>query len=120
MDSESSLSEPFRWAIIPIVLAFFGVGILYYFLHRRRTRRYALQYGADRSRWPQNNRAGHLVPSRSRWGNWAGTRSQEGLNELGEAPPPYGPKQDDEEGARPPEYPAEPPPAVTTESRRSA
>lgn len=65
----------------------------------------------------------------------------EGLNELGEAPPPYDTKKppaiqdrhgrrrdageegtelrDLEAGGRPPEYPAHPPPAVTTDRRTS-
>lgn len=67
----------------------------------------------------------------------------EGLNEIGEAPPPYDSKkppaigdqhrrqrseetgetstemQDLEAGVRPPEYPAHPPPAVTTDTRVS-
>lgn len=105
-------SEPFRWAIIPIILAFFGIGILFCLVHRRRARR----RGDDPRFWPRG--ANHLVTSR-RWGPWSGTRSQEGLNELGEAPPPYDPKRDDEEegGVRPPEYPAAPPPAVTRGGR---
>lgn len=51
-------------------------------------------------------------------------RSQDGLNELGEAPPPYmgkkgGQQQGDVELGMPPEYHVVgPAPAVTTESRR--
>lgn len=63
--------------------------------------------------------------------------SHEGLNELGEAPPPYLVRKlsaegeevvaagestelrDLEEGRRPPEYITEPPAAVTTDSRRT-
>lgn len=65
-----------------------------------------------------------------------GLASHEGLNELGEAPPPYLVRKlsaegeavaagestelrDLEEGRRPPEYITEPPPAVTTDSRRT-
>lgn len=66
----------------------------------------------------------------SRWNPWQTSRSQEGLNELGEAPPPYEGKKkngqedgtelrDLEAGERPPEYPAAPGPAVTTDSRRN-
>lgn len=64
----------------------------------------------------------------SRWNPWQTSRSQEGLNELGEAPPPYEGKKNRQEGTelrdleageRPPEYPAAPGPAVTTDSRRN-
>lgn len=110
-DIDNMNGEPFRWAIIPIVLAFFAVGLLYYYVHRRRARR----YGYESHLWPRDRAAG-LVPHR-RWGPWAGTRSQEGLNELGEAPPPYVHKGDEEEAQRPPEYPAVPPAAVTTGTR---
>lgn len=64
-----------------------------------------------------------------------GADSHEGLNELGEAPPPYLVRKltaegevaserstelrDLEEGRRPPVYISEPPPAVTTDSRRT-
>ena len=65
----------------------------------------------------------------SRWNPWQTTRSQEGLNELGEAPPAYDGKKDRQDtelrdleaGERPPpDYVAAPEPAVTTESRRNA
>ncbi|KAG9502881.1 hypothetical protein J7337_005716 [Fusarium musae] len=55
-------------------------------------------------------------------------RSEEGLNELGQAPPPYDGKKetqdplelrDLEAGNMPPEYPAHPAPAVVTDGRRS-
>lgn len=59
---------------------------------------------------------------------WVGTRSQEGLNELGEAPPPYEGKKEIRDshemhdleagGICPPEYPAAPGPAVTTNNWR--
>ncbi len=69
----------------------------------------------------------------NRWAPWGGTRGEEGLNELGEAPPPYDGKREgndtaqevelrdlDLEMARPPQYPAEPGPAVTRDSRATA
>ncbi|KAL7939836.1 hypothetical protein V8C35DRAFT_287836 [Trichoderma chlorosporum] len=77
-----------------------------------------------------------FIPRHYRRNPWGGFHSQEGLNELGEAPPPYKHQivsteeavaaagestelRDMEEGRRPPEYIAEPPPAVLTESRRA-
>lgn len=76
-----------------------------------------------------------FIPRHYRRNPWGGFHSQEGLNELGEAPPPYKVKilsaegnevaagaptelRDMEEGRRPPEYIVEPPPAVTRDSRR--
>lgn len=124
---------PFAWIIVPIFVFFF-IGLCLTVLRFRRRRRRA----ATLQQWP-GTPSGRvvgpggriIVVSRrggaSRWNPW--TRSQEGLNELGEAPPPYeGQKKngngegiemrDLEAGERPPEYPAAPGPAVTTESRR--
>lgn len=81
-------------------------------------------------------RDGTYLPRHSRRNPWGGFDSREGLNELGEAPPPYLVRKlsaegedvaagtptelrDMEEGRRPPEYIAEPPPAVTIDSRRT-
>lgn len=129
-------SQPFAWILIPLVIFFFIGLIATIFQVRRRRRRRAMLY----QRWPSSNAQrvftphGEVIivrrrPGASRWTPWQ--RSQEGLNELGEAPPPYDGKKDPrqngegtelrdlEAGERPPpEYPAMPGPAVTTESRR--
>lgn len=126
-------NEPIAWVLIPLVI--FGcIGVAATFFTIRRRRRLRVQYRnwpADRQRALDSN--GNTIIQRqpratqSRWA-WANTRSQEGLNELGEAPPPYlGPKdgegdgtelRDLEAGARPPAYPAEPGPAVMTDHPR--
>ncbi|KAM5352525.1 hypothetical protein ACJ41O_005247 [Fusarium nematophilum] len=131
-DDFGSLSDrPFTWIFIPlIVIIFIGLVVTIIQVRRRRRRRAAQWPGGPRVLAP----SGHLfTPGQGlRGGNrrtpWPGTRSQEGLNELGEAPPPYDGKkdrqspmelQDLEAGRSPPEYPAVPGPAVTTESRRA-
>lgn len=133
-DGISFSDYPFAWIIIPIFVFFF-VGLCMTILRFRRRRRRATQY----QQWPGTTGrvvgpGGHIVVvsrrgGASRWNPWQTTRSQEGLNELGEAPPPYEGKKngqqgnelrDLESGERPPEYPAAPGPAVTTESRRFA
>ncbi|KAK7431707.1 hypothetical protein QQZ08_001644 [Neonectria magnoliae] len=128
-NSGSSLSnQPFAWVLIPVVIfIFIGIIATIVQIRRRRRRRATLQ-------WPglEARAAGTTRPARTtrRGMGLAATRSDEGLNELGEAPPPYdGNKdvrhsdemelRDMEAGVRPPDYPAEPAPAVTTESRRS-
>ncbi|KPM44753.1 hypothetical protein AK830_g1796 [Neonectria ditissima] len=131
-DSSSSLSsQPFAWVLIPVVIfIFIGVVATIVQIRRRRRRRAALQYPGLGT--GQSAPAGTTRPGRTtrRGTGLAATRSEEGLNELGEAPPPYdGNKdvrhsdetelRDMEAGVRPPDYPAEPAPAVTTESRRS-
>ena len=80
------------FVIIPLVcvlsLSVF-VSIFYY----RRRRRLRVEYRD----LPQRHVApdGHVMtgPRRGRWNVWGGLQSREGLNELGEAPPPYDPKK---------------------------
>ncbi|RFU79780.1 hypothetical protein TARUN_2461 [Trichoderma arundinaceum] len=138
MSSDRSPSTaPFIYVVIPLLAIFFvcSTGLI---IHVRRRRRRANT--ADRSLWARGRwvtRDGVLIyiPGHHRRNPSGGNHSQEGLNELGEAPPPYevkklpegtddateGPTQlrDMEEGRRPPEYITEPPPAVTTDSRRT-
>ncbi|KAK1255260.1 hypothetical protein MKX08_009255 [Trichoderma sp. CBMAI-0020] len=115
-------TRPLTYIIIPI-LAFFAVFsiVIFFFCIRRRRAR-------DRETTIELGR-GRPNPS-------GGADSHEGLNELGEAPPPYLVRKlsaegevvagerptelrDLEEGRRPPVYISEPPPAVTTDSRRT-
>lgn len=139
-DTDSSFgglsNEPFAWALIPLVVFFFfGAAAIAFTIRRRRRRR--LQY---LQQWPGTNGqrvvgpGGNIIvvtsrrPGASRWTPWHTTRSQEGLNELGEAPPPYEGKNERREGTEmrdleagerpPPDYLAAPGPAVTTDSRR--
>lgn len=128
------MDEPFAYAIFPIiclVIVVFVASIL--FTRRRRRRMAALQNG----RWPQDhgaprNSSGRQRRTRTgasnRWAPWSGTRNDEGLNELGEAPPPYDGKSEgdsrldevelrDLEMNRPPQYPAEPDPAIVRNTR---
>ncbi|KAF5017342.1 hypothetical protein F66182_10736 [Fusarium sp. NRRL 66182] len=122
-------NQPFAWVLIPLLIIIgLGLAATIILVRRRRRRR--------GNQWP-----GHSVPAssgriyttgRNRTTNrglpWAGTRSEEGLNELGQAPPPYDGKKetqtplelrDLEAGNSPPEYPAEPAPAVTTGNQRT-
>ncbi|PNY21664.1 Uncharacterized protein TCAP_07235 [Tolypocladium capitatum] len=136
--SQSMSSQPLLWVIIPL-LAVFSAGFFTAFVwaRHRRARR-------DPS-WPGSNSilmpGGFLTTCTDRRGNTAAARSVEGLNELGEAPPPYDTKKpppiddlrrdemggpamelrDMESGMRPPPgYVASPPPAhVAPLSRRS-
>ncbi|KAF4336257.1 pgaD domain protein [Fusarium beomiforme] len=121
-------AQPFAWVLIPLFVIFvLGLTATIIQVKRRRRRR--------GSQWPgQNTRAPAYTSLRgarrttNRVSPWSGTRTEEGLNELGQAPPPYdGMKEtqdplelrDLEAGNRPPEYPDEPAPAVVTDGRRS-
>lgn len=117
--SGSSSSRPPSWVWVLVALASaLTVGILLYavyqFITRRRRKR---QQGDDaaegdvatrrggggggrtpRRPWDRRRRRSRSQPGTSRWGwvyphhhgnNRASTQSSEGLNELGEAPPPY-------------------------------
>ncbi|KAF7544418.1 hypothetical protein G7Z17_g9973 [Cylindrodendrum hubeiense] len=136
-DFGSLSNKPFAWVLIPLgIFIFIGVAATIYQIRRRRRRRRrgTLQWpgGSSRQLLTPGGRVAALRarPDRRRTGLGT-TRSEEGLNELGEAPPPYdgkkdGPQDDGTElrdleagEASPPDYPAEPAPAVTTESRRA-
>lgn len=87
-------STPYTWILTPLIV-FLAIGILatlVQFQRRRRLRRLGLQRS-----WPRRDveangqRTGGQSSSRN--GRWAWTtRSDEGLNEFGEAPPAYEPK----------------------------
>lgn len=136
-------TPPLTYIIIPII-AFFvvlSIVLLLFCIRRRRTRERETTIELGRGRWVR--RDGVLVWVRrdettrqSRRNPSGNLASHEGLNELGEAPPPYlirklstegevvaGERptelRDLEEGRRPPVYISEPPPAVTTDSRRT-
>ncbi|KAK5992377.1 hypothetical protein PT974_05781 [Cladobotryum mycophilum] len=133
---QTSKTEPFIYVIIPLI-ALFVIGCLaltFYMKHRRRRTMQSYRWPTRRVYAPD----GHVIlTSRHGRNPWITSRSEEGLNELGEAPPPYEGKKrtpgenataseeegvqlrDVEQGTRPPEYIAEPPPALTTDSRRS-
>ncbi|KAK2591435.1 hypothetical protein QQS21_010875 [Conoideocrella luteorostrata] len=136
--SSGMSTEPFVWVLIPLV-TIFSVGTFIAFLWNRRRRR---SY-RDRHVWPENRvlvGASYVRYRRGvRWSPWSETRPAEGLNELGEAPPPYDSKKppgigdhhgmqdessasgtalrDVEAGQHPPEYPALPRPAHTVNTR---
>ncbi|RGP81666.1 hypothetical protein FLONG3_153 [Fusarium longipes] len=120
--------EPFAWALIPLfVILILGLTATVIQIRRRRRRRGNQWPGPG----PQTSslsglRGGNRTSNRG--GPWNGTRSEEGLNELGQAPPPYDGKKetqdplelrDLEAGGSPPDYPSEPPPALVTDGRRS-
>lgn len=130
-DGFSITDRPFAWIIIPLAVIVI-IGCIATFVQMRRHRRRRQQQWAAQG--PRIlGTPGRLFVATGTRGNgrrapWAaGTRSEEGLNELGEAPPPYDGKKerqdpvemrDLEAGGSPPEYPAVPGPAVTRDSRR--
>ena len=134
----SMTDQPFSYVIFPLLFLFVGGFIAVMLFNRRRRRRLAAM---NPSQWPHDRTTAHVGQGsprhlgrgsqNRRWAPWGGTRSQEGLNELGEAPPPYDGKRDGhaqeaelrdlESGtANPPGYPAEPGPAVTRDQQRWA
>ncbi|KAJ4267769.1 hypothetical protein NW762_003884 [Fusarium torreyae] len=118
--------QPIAWILIPlIVILVLGLTATIIQVRRRRRLRGNLWPGND-PRAPASSGRGNRTTNRR--APWAGTRSEEGLNELGQAPPPYDGKKetqnplelrDLEAGSSPPEYPAEPPPAVVSDGRRN-
>ncbi|KAH7193001.1 uncharacterized protein B0J16DRAFT_334162 [Fusarium flagelliforme] len=120
-------SEPFAWALIPLfVILVLGLTATVIQVRRRRRRRGNQWPGSG----PQAPALGGLRGGRTsnRRTPWHSSRSEEGLNELGQAPPPYDGKKetqdplelrDLEAGNSPPGYPDEPPPAVVSDGRRS-
>ncbi|KAK1247353.1 hypothetical protein MKX07_002262 [Trichoderma sp. CBMAI-0711] len=140
-------TRPLTYVIIPL-LALFVICSTGLFFHVRRRRRRLIAADSSiwgRGRWVTRDGTIVFVPRHTRRSPWGGLHSQEGLNELGEAPPPYKFKvfpgegggaaeegalpltttelRDMEEGRRPPEYGAEhvaePPPAVVADERRT-
>lgn len=121
---------PFSYFTIPLlsILVAAGVGFIYY--RKRRRQQLRLRNG----QWPSDTTHSYTSAAQrrqrrqrsngaGRWAPW-GTRSEEGLNELGEAPPPYDGKREGEgtvdtyemeleAGVRPPEYPDQPRPVHT-------
>ncbi|KAL7809185.1 hypothetical protein V8C44DRAFT_359379 [Trichoderma aethiopicum] len=144
-------TRPLTYVIIPLLALFVICSAGLFFHVRRRRRRLIAADSAiwGRGRWVTRDGTLVFVPRHSggsRRSPWGGLHSQEGLNELGEAPPPYKFKpgedggggegggapttatelRDMEEGRRPPEYNvaenvsvAEPAAAVVAESRRT-
>ncbi|OLN85991.1 hypothetical protein CCHL11_05330 [Colletotrichum chlorophyti] len=90
----SSIGGPFTWILTPLII-FLALGILatlIQFERRRRLRKAGLQRP-----WPRRDLEANRQRARgqrsSRNGRWAWTtRSDEGLDEFGEAPPAYEPK----------------------------
>lgn len=116
-NTSSGGSRPPSWVWVLVALASaITIGVLlfgaYQFIKRRRARRQggdaeggdAVSRGGgggstigSRQLWARRRRRSRSQPQGSRWGwvypghhnNRASTQSSEGLNELGEAPPPY-------------------------------
>jgi hypothetical protein len=114
--TSGSSSRPPSWVWVLVALASaLTVGIVLYgvyqFIIRRRRKRLQVDDAAEgdalatrgggggsttRRPWDRRRRRSRSQPGASRWGwvyphsnNRASTQSSEGLNELGEAPPPY-------------------------------
>ncbi|RCI09207.1 hypothetical protein L249_1523, partial [Ophiocordyceps polyrhachis-furcata BCC 54312] len=101
-DGGMAVPQPLLWVLVPL-LAVFAAGCLFFLLwtrrqrrRRRRRRRLGNERQTTRS-WPES-RGGVVVPRRNRsvagrsgvWGvRRAGDEREEGLDERGEAPPPY-------------------------------
>ncbi|KAG6358898.1 hypothetical protein INS49_012418 [Diaporthe citri] len=113
-NTASGSSKPPSWVWVLVALASaLTIGVLlfgaYQFIRRRRAPRLAGDAEGDavsrggggstrgsRQLWARRRRRSRSQPGASRWGwvyphhtNRASTQSSEGLNELGEAPPPY-------------------------------
>ncbi|OAR02739.1 hypothetical protein LLEC1_07325, partial [Akanthomyces lecanii] len=93
----STKLQPVTYVIIPLVTlaSIFLVGLFAY-LRRRRSRRLEASNGEGeggeaqmQERRRDNNNAADRWPPAGLGFNWWFLRSNEGLNELGEAPPPY-------------------------------
>ncbi|KOS21465.1 hypothetical protein ESCO_005041 [Escovopsis weberi] len=127
MDAIKS-TRPFVYVILPLILILV-IGSLALTYHMRR-RRYRPDASGQWPGFPASDPDAPPVRDRGRrTGDWAAPPLEEGLNELGEAPPPYvkqkeAPTADVAETAqtrqtqvasRPPEYwnIPQPPPAVT-------
>lgn len=80
-------SQPMLWVVVPL-LAVFAAGFLFVLAWRRH--RNARSAGA--SAWPRDPHAVARMGGRP-WATWNRSRDVEGLNELGEAPPPYDTKK---------------------------
>ena len=112
-DPPAASNNTFAWAIIPVVFVFATILASLFVYCRRRRRGYETQPSVF-NRPAANRRTAQ------------NTAQDEGLNELGEAPPPYkrqstsSDTEDLEAGMSPPDYPAVPAPAVLPESRRDA
>ncbi|KHN96640.1 uncharacterized protein MAM_05583 [Metarhizium album ARSEF 1941] len=140
-DTSGKSTEPLVWVIIPLI-AVFSVGTFVLFIWNRQRKRSSL----NRNELPEDRvlvGSSYIRCRRGmRWSPWSETRSVEGLNELGEAPPPYDSKKppaihdqlaerreetgqegselrDLETGRRPPAYPAPPQPVATRDRRTS-
>jgi hypothetical protein len=142
------LDRPYSYVIFPLIVVFVVVFVGVILYNRRRRRRLVALHGHN---WPggRQNPLSHIPAGRrarmrggrdNRWAPWGSTRSQEGLNELGEAPPPYDGKRDGEvrqeemrdlergegpgaasgsaDNTRPPEYISEPGPAIVRPDNR--
>lgn len=139
----SMLDRPYAYVIFPLLVVFIIGFVAIILYNRRRRRRLVALHGHN---WPggRQNPHAHIPPGqrrRYRRGRWGETRSQEGLNELGEAPPAYDGKREgdvreeelrdlesgggtstgavngDNDG-RPPEYITEPGPAMMRPGNR--
>ncbi|KAF5654558.1 hypothetical protein FHETE_11291 [Fusarium heterosporum] len=120
-------NQPFTWVLIPLFVIFvLGATATIIQVRRRRRRRGNQWPGHGPAQTSTGVRGGNRTSNHRSL--WNGTRSQEGLNELGQAPPPYDGKKetqdplelrDLEAGNSPPEYPSEPLPAVISNGRRN-
>ncbi|KAI8963738.1 hypothetical protein F5Y11DRAFT_136427 [Daldinia sp. FL1419] len=106
MDPDDSSSNnifatyPFSWVLVPIII-FIGAGTLLMCYRYRRRRKLRMLYGTsalERDIEAMGNRSRSRAPAERRargrrgLGSTFGSR-EEGLNELGEAPPAYTPAQ---------------------------
>ncbi|KAI0386574.1 hypothetical protein F5Y04DRAFT_66358 [Hypomontagnella monticulosa] len=112
---------PFSWVLVPIII-FIGAGTLLLCYRHRQRQKFRMRYGTNalaRDIEAMGNRQRPRVPSERRprrdgLGAGFGSR-EEGLNELGEAPPAYTAPQKRSDDTEDIELsPVQPPPSATT------
>ncbi|KAG6008673.1 hypothetical protein E4U21_004028 [Claviceps maximensis] len=96
--TSNTSTEPFVWVLIPMIVIFSMMAFVIFIWNRKRRERYPIHI---HSAWPVERGAAAVrddAYGRYRRGlHWSTRRielrSTEGLNELGEAPPPYDSKK---------------------------
>ncbi|KAG6007111.1 hypothetical protein E4U43_000358 [Claviceps pusilla] len=97
----STSTEPFVWVLIPLVVIFSMGTFVIFIWRKRRGERYAIYpaWPEERGTAAANDDAHGQFRQDLRWpSRGPAARSTEGLNELGEAPPPYDAKKLPETG----------------------
>ncbi|KFA64683.1 hypothetical protein S40285_07131 [Stachybotrys chlorohalonatus IBT 40285] len=120
IDDDLPQNNTWIFVMIPVITIFIACTILGIVCIRRRQKRAAAQsVDIERGNAGGGNSQSYRLSRRRT------QPAQEGLNELGEAPPPYPGKddsdteEDEDTERRPPSYPAPPEPTLTLARRTS-